>query len=474
MPCALPHPHAARLARVPRRPDRRAFAASVAAATLFTAGLIGLRREGGQTVSGTRPAGGPAPAPSSAMTLPALAEDGPHGGGWRQVTVARPDGSSFTALLFYPADGEGRDAPYDGGGAPYPAIAFGHGFAQTPDRYEGTLRHLATWGYFVIAPESYIYILPAPDHGRFAADLSLALSHLLTAGEGADAWLARQVDQARLGLSGHSMGGGASLLAAATDRRVRAVANLAAAETSPSAIAAMAQVTVPVSLIAGSEDAIVPVAGAGALMYAAGRPPRLLPVIRGGSHCGFQDKPFPIGCDRGSLPAADQLARTRALLTAFFQLNLRGEHATWRQVWGPESLEDPGLDTRADPGLSLAWETAPGGGGSGSSPGQSDVRWFRVTNTGPLANRFRLDLEPAGSPAALSITETARLAPGEAERVRLTLGPAERPDAADGLLLSAAPAADPGTRAYLQLDPGPGPTPTAGGRCYLPRMVSGG
>jgi dienelactone hydrolase len=54
-------------------------------------------------------------------------------------------------------------------------------------------------------------------------------------------WLFGQVATAQFGVSGHSMGGGASILAAAADARIKAVANLAAAETNPSAIQASPQ-----------------------------------------------------------------------------------------------------------------------------------------------------------------------------------------------------------------------------------------
>lgn len=81
-----------------------------------------------------------------------LAEPGPYTyAGWEQVTVTRPDSSTFTARLYYPASSSGSGAPYDGSGAPYPVVSFGHGFLTSHTYYQSTLAHLATWGYFVIA-----------------------------------------------------------------------------------------------------------------------------------------------------------------------------------------------------------------------------------------------------------------------------------------------------------------------------------
>lgn len=287
----------------------------------------------------------PRAAAPSAAGLP-FAEPGPWPAGWRRVEVAPSVGTPFWALVTYPAESAGDGADLDGAGGPYPAIAFGHGFFQEPVRYAGLLAHLATWGFVVIATESQGGL--APDHARFAADLSDTLTYLERAQADEGSWLRGAVRLDRFGASGHSMGGGASLLATAADRRIRAVANLAAAETRPSALAAMSQVAVPLHLIVGSEDAIVAPASTQRL-YEAARPPRLFTTIVGGHHCGFQNDPFPIGCDRGSLPAAEQMALTKHLLTAFFRLYLTDD-GDWDAVWSGPPDGDERLRQTADPG----------------------------------------------------------------------------------------------------------------------------
>ena len=166
------------------------------------------------------------------------------------------------------------------------------------------------------------------------------------------------------------MGGGASILATQRDTRIRALANMAAAETNPSAIAAIAGVFVPVCLIAGDEDSIVPPSGHTIPMYDNALAPRRLPLLDGGWHCGFLDSSF-FGCDSGSLPRATQLALTRGLLTGFFNLYLKNDQAVWRPVWGTGVLlgatdqqHAPGSgDSAGSQSGQLAWVRRAGGPG---------------------------------------------------------------------------------------------------------------
>ncbi|GIV10258.1 MAG: hypothetical protein KatS3mg019_2349 [Fimbriimonadales bacterium] len=278
------------------------------------------------------------------------AAPGSYRAGRRRVTVRRPNNTTFNAQLYYPATATGDNAPYDGSGAPYPAVSFGHGFLQPPERYRSILEHLATWGYFVIATESGLELFP--NHRAYAEDLRHCLTYLEQQHADPNSTLFGQVATGQFGVSGHSMGGGASILAAAADTRIKAVANLAAAETNPSAIQASPQVTVPHSLISGSADTITPLSSNGQRMYNAGFAPKLLPVIQGGWHCGFQDASM-IGCDSGPMPRATQLQITRRLLTAFFELYLRNDLVAWADVWGDGVLKDPQIQLTAETGIQI-------------------------------------------------------------------------------------------------------------------------
>lgn len=411
--------------QAPRRSPQRALrllaaVALLGAAAALTALWWSLEAQPRSLAPGRgelRPGGGPDPG-----------APGPYAAGWRNVTVADPDGGSFSALVTYPARSGGEGTEPDGSGGPYPAITFGHGFFQTPDRYQGTLEHLATWGYVTIAPASHAGL--SPDHAAFAADLNQSLAWLVAQSADADSWLAGMVDPAALGASGHSMGAGASLLAAADEPAVRAVINLAAAETRPSAAAVLPSVTAPVALVVGDSDKIVPPESTAAL-YAAAGPPRQFLVLEGGTHCGFQDNPFPIACDGGR--NEDQLASTRRLLTAFFELYLRRDTQWTLWVWGPGPYDGEVASARIDPGVvvtpTVRMALVPEGG-SAQVP-------LIVTNTGRTTARFALTVTSGDWPAAVCASQTPDLAPGASFDCAVTIRrPAGSPAPVNPLIIT--------------------------------------
>jgi dienelactone hydrolase len=219
------------------------------------------------------------------------------------VTVSI-DGRSFPARLVRPARR-----------GTYPVVAFGHGFAQGSSRYASTLTAIAARGYVVIAPDSERGLLP--DHARFADDLWRSLRWARANVAGAS----RTADA----VAGHSMGGGAALLAADRYPAIDTVLTLAAAETRPSATAASAGISAPALYVVGSEDTIVPPATTRA-MYAGKPPPATFASITGGFHCGFADSTSfgGIGCDSGSISRARQLALTQRLLGDRLDARFRG------------------------------------------------------------------------------------------------------------------------------------------------------
>lgn len=220
---------------------------------------------------------------------------------------------AFSALLVQPRDGTA-----------YPVVVFGHGFLQPPGNYRTIIRALAARGYVVIAPESSTE--PLPSHSGFAAELvtsaEWARAHVPRASPGAGASSGGE------GIVGHSMGGGAALLAARSHPQFTAVATLAAAETRPSAVAAAGQLGVPVLFVVGSEDDIVrpPVTRA---MYAVSVPGSRWLAIAGGSHCGFVDEASwgGFGCDSGTMPREAQLALSAQLVGDWLDVRLKGRPA---------------------------------------------------------------------------------------------------------------------------------------------------
>lgn len=334
-----------------------------------------------------------------------LANPGPYSAGWRSVTVTRANSSTFTARFFYPATVAGQNATYNGAGAPYPAVTFGHGFFQTVSTYQSTLEHLATHGYFVIATDSEGGL--APNHQNFADDIKRCLTYLEQENASSASVLFGQVAVGKFGASGHSMGGGSSILATSQDTRIKALSNLAAAETNPSATAAMPAITVPVQLISGSADTIVPVASNGQLMFNATVSPKILPVIQGGWHCGFQDANG-FGCDNGSITRAQQLAETRRLLMAFFDLYLKRSEGNWKQVWGAE-LDNALVVSQRNSNIELSPVTQ-----TATAPvGVNTTVNVTVTNRATSPAAFTVFVEQRRWIVVTNPTQTASLAPGQ-------------------------------------------------------------
>jgi dienelactone hydrolase len=259
---------------------------------------------------------------------------GAYASGWREINVTRQDGSFFSARVFFPSTRAGADATLASAGSPYPVIAFGHGYMQRVDSYAVLLRHMASHGFVVIAPQSF-ETHPFPSHSQFADDLNASLIAMSAQQSDASSPFYRQLDDSRFGVMGHSMGGGAALLAASNDPRIGAVSVWAMVDTNPSAVMAVSRDTRPMQWIAGSDDGIVPADQRELWRQVTSPAPMQVPLIDGGAHCGFQNySAFALFCDRGNLPKADQVRITQQLLTDWFSLYLRGDLSRWDGVWG--------------------------------------------------------------------------------------------------------------------------------------------
>lgn len=131
-----------------------------------------------------------------------------------------------------------------------PAVAFGHDWRREIGAYESTLRHLASWGIVVAAPNTETGF--NPDHRGFAADLETCLQVVtgVRIGNGNIT-----VSPGKLGLVGHGMGGGAAVLTAVDNPKVEAVAAIYPSNVAPSAVEAARNLYVPGLVIGPGEDA---------------------------------------------------------------------------------------------------------------------------------------------------------------------------------------------------------------------------
>lgn len=203
-----------------------------------------------------------------------------------------------------------------------PAIAFGHGWMQPPDRYRGLLRHLASWGIVAAAPSTQRG--PLPSHRMFAAELRNTLEIISSVRLGADGI---SVDPARLGLAGHATGAGAAVLAAAVESapNVRAVATFAAAQTLPPADVAARKITVPGMHIAAANDLVAPTKGnAQAIVDAWGGPVQLRTAAKSTHMSITEGFHWTQPLLQGKPHRATQRL-VNALFTAFFLVHLAGE-----------------------------------------------------------------------------------------------------------------------------------------------------
>lgn len=204
-----------------------------------------------------------------------------------------------------------------------PAIAFGHGWLQPPGRYRDLLRHLASWGIVTAAPATHRG--PLPSHRLFAADLLSTLDVVTSVRLGPGSI---SVDPTKLGLAGHSTGGGAAVLAAAVRSsagpRVKAVATIAAAQTVPSATTAAATLDVPGLHLTADDDLVAPVAGNAEAIANAWAGHVQLRTLPKSTHLGVTEgwhwsQPLLNG-----KPNRTTQRVARALLTAFFLTELTG------------------------------------------------------------------------------------------------------------------------------------------------------
>jgi dienelactone hydrolase len=227
--------------------------------------------------------------------LAQLSKRGPH-----RVLVGDLSYAGIKGKVYTPAEGNSL-----------PAIAFGHDWLKSVKTYHATLRHLASWGIVVTAPDTETGFLP--DHRGFASDLESALQIAsgVKLGNGKVT-----VSPGKLGVIGHGMGAGAAILTAANNPRIKAVGALYPADTAPSAVEAARSVQAPGLVIApGRPD-----------LFGAGDPAKFAfnwggdvayREIKGGNQAGFtEDTLLKITLGLG-IPQFSAQETARGLLTGF-------------------------------------------------------------------------------------------------------------------------------------------------------------
>ena len=111
------------------------------------------------------------------------------------------------------------------------------------------MRYLASWGIIVVAPNTHRSVFSSQQ--GLALDLSRALRMVANGQLGGGRV---RGDLRRMGVLGHSTGGGAAVLAASKDEAIKAVVTVSAAETKPSAVQAAGLVEAPSLHLIGGDD----------------------------------------------------------------------------------------------------------------------------------------------------------------------------------------------------------------------------
>ncbi|MCG7234224.1 MULTISPECIES: dienelactone hydrolase family protein [unclassified Corynebacterium] len=230
--------------------------------------------------------------------------------GRNRVLVGDLDYAGITGKVYTPAEGQGL-----------PAVAFGHDWMHKIKDYHATLRHLASWGIVVVAPNSETGMFP--DHRNLSADMESALQ--IAAGVKLGTGNIT-VSPGKLGMVGHGMGGGTAVLGAVDNPKVKAVAAIYPAVTAPSAVEAARSLDTPGLVIGSGRDDI----------FNAGNPAKLAYNWRGqvayraidkGTQAGFSEDRFrKLAIGSGAFQSGPtEIAR--GLVTGFLLSTLAGESA---------------------------------------------------------------------------------------------------------------------------------------------------
>lgn len=217
-------------------------------------------------------------------------------------------GRQIQTEIYYPATSAGDNVPLVAG--EHPVIVFGHGFAMSWDAYSNIWERYAAMGYILAFPRTEGSLFPAPSHNDFGLDLKLVGEKMIALGDLTSSLFYNKVKNA-VAIMGHSMGGGATMLAASSNVNIKGIVGMAPAETDPSAVTASSGITVPALIFSGSSDGVTPPSAHHQPIYnAITSGCKSFVSIIGGAHCYFANSNF--NCDFGEGTSSTGISITRA------------------------------------------------------------------------------------------------------------------------------------------------------------------
>lgn len=237
-------------------------------------------------------------------------------------------GRQIQTEIYYPASTTGDNVTVASG--QFPVITFGHGFAMSWDAYTNIWQHYVASGFIMAFVRTEGSLIPSPNHGDFGADLRQVSDKMLALNTNSSSIFNGKIIQ-KAAIMGHSMGGGASFLAAANNANIETVIGLAPAETTPSAIAVSPNVSVPALVFSGTADGVTPPVDHHIPIYQGLTSTcKSFVAITGGAHCYYANSNF--NCDFGestsspniSITRAEQQTTTYAVLDPWLDFKLKG------------------------------------------------------------------------------------------------------------------------------------------------------
>lgn len=233
----------------------------------------------------------------------------PYQVGHRSLTYNDPIRSrNIPVHVYYPAVTAGDNVAVASG--QFPLIVFGHGFIMAWSAYQNFWDTLVPHGYIMVFPTTEGSLYPTPDHDAFGKDLKFLNTKMKDENTNSTSPFYQKLTSSSA-LMGHSMGGGASFLAAAANNDITALINFAAANTTPSAIDVCPDISVPTVIFYGENDGVAPPAVHQIPMYTAlGSSCKTIIKIIGGGHCYFAN--YNLSCSTGEMTTTPQPTITRA------------------------------------------------------------------------------------------------------------------------------------------------------------------
>jgi dienelactone hydrolase len=257
---------------------------------------------------------------------------GPLGVDSLSVTESIPaTGNVVDIEAFYPSTANA---------GPYPVVLFGHGFQIAPSVYEGTMRHLASFGYVVVAVDFTASPFDV-DHPASTQELLYGLDFAA-----ANPTLAPISDADHAGASGHSLGGKLALYAGVLDERIAATftfdpidGGMSCSPAKCPDVSALLPLGIPTGFVGETTDATssgfqscAPAAQNFQTFFANASTPAIAVEALGANHVSFVDDPATCGyacgfCNAASAPQDEVLTMSRAMMVAFYERHLKGDVA---------------------------------------------------------------------------------------------------------------------------------------------------